>query len=109
MPNFLTDVMVVMVLYNSLIRETTNDRKKKEANKSSKKRRGVCIFETLAYSGERSSQFARDGLLFFERFPTKIFDSLPDIKAPLCHMSDKEGRYESKVKILSVENKKINL
>lgn len=39
MPNFLTDVMVVTILYNSLNLETTNDRTKKEANKFSKKRR----------------------------------------------------------------------
>lgn len=39
MPNFLTDVMVVTILYNSLNLETTNDRTKKETNKFSKKRR----------------------------------------------------------------------
>jgi hypothetical protein len=71
-------------------------------------KRGGCTFETFADSRERSSQFVRDGL-FFERFLTRIFDNLPDIKAPLCHMMHKEGRYESEVKILSVENKKINL
>jgi hypothetical protein len=79
MPNFLTDVMVVTILYNSLNLETTNDRTKKEGNKFSKKRR-VYIFETLAYSGERSSQFARDGLLFSEKFPARIFDSLHDMR-----------------------------
>ena len=66
MPNFLTDVMVVTILYNSLNLETTNDRTKKRQTNSLK--RGGCIFETLAYSGERSSQFARDGLLFLRSF-----------------------------------------
>ena len=39
MPNFLTDVMVVTILYNSLNLETTNDRTKKKTNKFSKKMR----------------------------------------------------------------------